>query len=351
MGARRQLAEATRCADLALKVLKRFRVDNAPGMKYIEAREYYDRAARAFAAAGKPEYCADAFDKCADMSARLSRGATLEAVYFHVRCGELLEENDPTEACEHYADACDGCCDLGEWGTAAELRYRIAHLTEYADDAVGQDERVLALRGAADMYGAAAQRLNDETKHCRRRECTLEAARIEALELERYDKAADVFEKVATECLQDNLLQANATRLFFKSALCSLVAGENDLVRGKLEIFGDRFLEFGASPERQFLLDVNACIQREELGDYDGFCDACYNFNTVRELDVWDLKMLKVLDDRMKDEYETHLYEEERRRARRARKEKKALEEKERQKRIARDEERRVRDKQSTDFL
>ena len=32
-------------------------------------------------------------------------------------------------------------------------------------------------------------------------------------------------------------------------------------------------------------------------------------------------------------------------------KEKKALEEKERQKRIARDEERRVRDKQSTDFL
>ena len=73
MGARRQLAEATRCADLALKVLKRFRVDNAPGMKYIEAREYYDRAARAFAAAGKPEYCANAFDKCADMSARLSR--------------------------------------------------------------------------------------------------------------------------------------------------------------------------------------------------------------------------------------------------------------------------------------
>ena len=122
-------------------------------------------------------------------------------------------------------------------------------------------------------------------------------------------------------------------------------------MRGKLEIFGDRFLEFGASPERQFLLDVNACVQREPLGDYDGFCDACYNFNTVRELDVWDLKMLKVLDDRMKDEYETHLYEEERRRARRARKEKKALEEKERQKRIARDEERRVRDKQSTDFL
>ena len=351
MGARKQLDEANRCSEIARQVLKRFRVDNAPGMKYVEAREYYDRAARAYAAAGKPEFCADAYDKCADMSARLSRGATLEAVYFHVRCGELCEENDPTEACEQYADACDGCCDLGEWATAADLRYKIAHLTEFSDDKEGVEDKVLALRGAADMYGAAAQRLNDETKHVRRRQCALEAAELEALNLKRYGKAAEVFERIATEVIQDNLSQANATRLFFKSALCSLVAGEHDLMRGKIDIFADRYLEFGASPERQFLLDVNTCKTTQPLSDYDGFCDAAYNFNTVRELDVWDLKMLKVINDEMQLEYETHVANMEKKRLKAAKKAKKEQEEKERQKRILRDEERRKKDKNDTEFL
>lgn len=351
MGARKQLAEANRCAAVAKAVLKRFRVDNAPGLKYVEAREYYDRGARAYAAGGKPEFCADAYDKCADMSARLSRGSTLEAVYFHVRCGELLEENDPTEACEQYADACDGCCDLGEWATAAELRYRIAALTEFSDDARGIEDRILALRGAADMYGAAAARCNDEAKHVKRRSCALEAAALEASALGRYSRAAEVFEAVATEMIADNLVAANATRLFFKSALCSLIAGERDLMRGKLDIFADRFLEFAAAPERQFLLDVNALASREPLPDYDGFCDAVYNFCTVRELDVWDLRMLKILDDSMKAQLEAHYAEEIRVAAKAARREKKRKDARERAVRIARDDELRVKDKQSSAFL
>ena len=86
------MAEGKRCSGIAKAVLKRFRIDNAPVLKYVEAREYYDMAARAYAAAGKPEFSGDAYAKCADMSSRMCRGATLEAVYFHVRCGELCED-------------------------------------------------------------------------------------------------------------------------------------------------------------------------------------------------------------------------------------------------------------------
>ena len=50
--------------------------------------------------------------------------------------------------------------------------------------------------------------------------CKLEAAAIEALQLKLYS-SSDAFEAVATEVVQDNLTAANATRLFFKSALCS----------------------------------------------------------------------------------------------------------------------------------
>lgn len=201
------------------------------------------------------------------------------------------------------------------------------------------------------MYGAAASRLNDETKHFKRWQCTLEAAELEALVLKRYSKAAEVFEAVATEVVADNLRAANATRLFFKSALCSLVAGEHDFMRGKLDIFSDRFLEFGSSPEKQFLSDVNAYFLAEPLAEYDHFCDAAYNFCTVRQLDVWDLKMLKILDDIMKEQYEDHYASEERKRLRHIKREKKQAQEKERARRIARDQEMRKKDKQSTDFL
>ena len=99
----------------------------------------------------------------------------------------------------------------------------------------------------------------DETKAAKMRLCKLEAAAIEALQLKLYSRAADAFEAVATEVVQDNLTAANATRLFFKSALCSLVGGEHDLMRGKVEIFAKRDPVFGASPEKLFLVDANRC--------------------------------------------------------------------------------------------
>mmetsp|Transcript_25403 Transcript_25403/g.76299 ORF Transcript_25403/g.76299 Transcript_25403/m.76299 type:complete len:355 (-) Transcript_25403:52-1116(-) len=351
IGARQQLRAARAKTEIAKSVLKRFRIDNAPGIKYVEAREYFDRAARAYAAAGKPDLCADAYNKCADMSSRLSRGATLDTVTYHVRCGELLEENDPADAREHYSEACDACCDLGAWATAAELRRRVAGLFEYTNDVAGAEDRVLMLRSAADLYGAAARRLDDESKLIRRRACLVEAAQVEALALQRYAKAADVFEAVATEVMQDNLTAANATRLFFRSALCSLVGGEHDLVRGKVEIFAERFLEFGASPERLFLLDLNGYVTAKPLADYDAFVDACYNFCTVRSLDSWDLKMLKVMNDYLRDLHEAHQQELERQRLKEIRRARKAEEEKNRQIRIKRDEERRERDKDSMAFL
>ena len=114
IGARKQLKAACIMSRSRKSLLARFRIENAPSLKYAEeARERYDRAARAYAAAGKPERCADAYGKCADMSARLSRGATAEAVEYHVRCGELSEANDPDRARDHCAEACDQCCDLG----------------------------------------------------------------------------------------------------------------------------------------------------------------------------------------------------------------------------------------------
>ena len=157
---------------------------------------------------------------------------------------------------------------------------------------------------------------------------------------------ADAFEAVATEVVQDNLTSANATRLFFKSALCSLVGGEHDLMRGKVEIFAKRDPVFGASPEKLFLVDANRCATAEGLPDYDTFADAAYNFCTVRSLDAWDLSMLKVLNDDMRVKYDAYWSRVKRRAAREKRRAQKRKEEEERQARMKRDEARKKKDKE-----
>ena len=139
---------------------------------------------------------------------------------------------------------------------------------------------------------------------------------------------------------------ANATRLFFKSALCSLVGGEHDLMLGKVEIFAKRDPVFGASPEKLFLVDANRCATAEGLPDYDTFADAAYNFCTVRSLDAWDLSMLKVLNDDMRVKYDAYWSRVKRRAAREKRRAQKRKEEEERQARMKRDEARKKKDKE-----
>ena len=79
--------------------------------------------------------------------------------------------------------------------------------------------------------------------------------------------------------------------------------------------------------------------------------DAVYNFCTVRTLDAWDLKMLKVINDELREAHEEHLRDLEYQRQRELRRKKKEEEEKNRQLRIKRDEERRDKDKDSMAFL
>ena len=321
-------------------MLARFRIENAPSLKYAEARGALRSSRKSLRGRGQARALRRRLRQMRRHVCKVSRGATAEAVEYHVRCGELrrpmiLTEQEiimrrpATSAATSVAGRPPRSCDI------ASLASRLA--TRKMMKKAGRSASLL-LRSAADMYGAAARRLHDETKAAKMRLCKLEAAAIEALQLKLYSRAADAFEAVATEVVQDNLTAANATRLFFKSALCSLVGGEHDLMRGKVEIFAKRDPVFGASPEKLFLVDANRCATAEGLPDYDTFADAAYNFCTVRSLDAWDLSMLKVLNDDMRVKYDAYWSRVKRRAAREKRRAQKRKEEEERQARMKRDE-------------
>ena len=81
IGARKQLKAALHHEQVAKSLLARFRIENAPSLKYAEARERYAIEPRApTRPRASPSAAPTPTGNAPDMSARLSRGATAEAV-------------------------------------------------------------------------------------------------------------------------------------------------------------------------------------------------------------------------------------------------------------------------------
>ncbi|KAJ1456024.1 soluble NSF attachment protein [Pelagophyceae sp. CCMP2097] len=323
--AKRHREEADHDVAVAKNVLRRFLVDNAPRLKYVEACEWYDSSARSYCVAEQYHKAIDCYKQAADMCVRqisaqeqaakkniFKSGACfegeLESLVFRLRAANLEEESDPVHASSAYRDAIRACCDLGLYDLAATLQMRIINLQEWDfRDGPSQQSRITAYLTAADLFGAAVQRGRDESKRNAQRACLLQAAELDSLANEpKYVRSAEAFEAIATEVLRDNMTAYNAVRLFFKSALCFLVAADHDVMRGKLKMFAVKSIEFALSPERTFLLDVNACVLREPLPDHDDFVDRCYHLASVRKLDAWELSMLGIVNQRMADKVDAH---------------------------------------------
>lgn len=349
---KRHRAEADHDSDVAKYVLRQFMIDNAPKLKYVEACEFYDSAARQYCIAELRHKAVECYLQSADMCVRqisvreqaakkniFALGTIpdgeLESLVFALRAAELEEEYDPPKACEAYRDAIRTCCDAGLYSLAGNLQEKIIFLTDYgpaggqppaeaARDAkkhkkpsrgqrglAAQDykRKMEAYRVAADLYGAAVSRSYDERKRAPQHRCLLKAALMDALHPTEphYDRAAETIEAIAMENMKDNMTAPNAVRLFFKVALCFLVAQDHEIMRGKLEIFSSRHVDFALSPERLFLLDIEKCIVAAETAEpghntgpyHDDFMDRCYNLAQVRKLDAWELRMLQIFNDRM----------------------------------------------------
>ena len=91
------------------------------------------------------------------MSARLSRGATAEAVEYHV-CGELSEATTPTEQEIIMRRPATSAATLvaGPLPRSCDIAWLVSRLATRRTTKRAGRSASYSLRSAADMYGAAA---------------------------------------------------------------------------------------------------------------------------------------------------------------------------------------------------
>ncbi|KAJ8601025.1 hypothetical protein CTAYLR_007973 [Chrysophaeum taylorii] len=312
----------------AQRALKRFAVENSD-CNQVEALELLDAAAREFAVGGQPEKAAKCYRRCADASLR-TRSPFAAAAY----CGlaaELKEGHDPLAAIEAYDRAAELCCDIERWDAAGIYALKAASLGKFEDDVCDPKRFV----DAADLFAAAAE--SDDRRSVNKNGAMETVADLAAADSE-YESAADIYEGLARDEALDNLTAPNAVRLFFRAALCRIVAlFDLDLVKRQCgEDFGRAYLPWLDSADRAFLDDLVACL-RHDLPDLDFFADAAYDFAAVRKLDPVDLDLLSKVYDRVAKAHEAHNLKLEKAKRKAQREKHKFQIEKDRQARLVRD--------------
>eukprot|EP00013_Stygamoeba_regulata_P023777 CAMPEP_0177649518 /NCGR_PEP_ID=MMETSP0447-20121125/11438_1 /TAXON_ID=0 /ORGANISM="Stygamoeba regulata, Strain BSH-02190019" /LENGTH=286 /DNA_ID=CAMNT_0019152299 /DNA_START=59 /DNA_END=919 /DNA_ORIENTATION=- len=256
------------------------------GSKTEEAAEIYTKAGNAYKVAKKWEQAGLAFSKAADCQLKLKN--TYEAATALVNAGNVYKKSSAGDAVACLEQAVQYYAEEGRFNMAARYQKEVAELLEA--DSMMED--------AANAYQTAADYFEGEGSVSSANTCLLKVADLSA-GLENYDKAAELFEAVASNSLGNRLLQYSVPEYFMKASLCTLASGDVVKARRNLERYQSLDPNFARGRECRFLLDV---LQALEQLDLDAFMKALVEYDSVSRVDNWKSSLLLKVKNTLKNE-------------------------------------------------
>lgn len=245
--------------------------------KLDEAVELYAKAANSFKMAKNWKAAGDAFCKAASLemkckSAHLAAGQYADAA-------NCYRKTDPEEAVKVLLKAIDIYTDMGRFRIAAKHHTTIAEI--YEKESVNIPKSISHYEKAADYY-KGEESLSFTNK------CLVKVAQYSA-ELEQYDKAISIYEKMAQYGMNNHLLRYGAKDYFFRAALCRLCVDAQD-VSNAVRRYEQMFPAFTESREFCFIKQlVSTCLDQ----DTDAFDAAIADFTRYSSLDAWHRTLLQ----------------------------------------------------------
>jgi alpha-soluble NSF attachment protein len=166
--------------------------------------------------------------------------------------------------------------EMGKFSIAAKHHMTIAEMYE-AEEPAQQN-----LEGALKHYETAADYYRGEEAQSSANKCLQKAALIYGT-VEKYDKAAKIFEDLGRAAAENNLLRYGAKDHFFKAAVCHLCL---DLLSAQqvTERYESLFPAFSDSRECKLLKKL---MEAREKEDAEAFTAALNEYDQVTRLDPW----------------------------------------------------------------
>ncbi|XP_014676680.1 PREDICTED: alpha-soluble NSF attachment protein-like [Priapulus caudatus] len=178
--------------------------------KQEEAAELYIRAANMFKMAKKWSAAGTAFCDAAEIHLKMQ--SKHEAAQNYVDASTSFKKSDPEEAVRTLSKGIEIFTDMGRFTIAAKHHITMAEI--YESDIVDLEKAMQNYQKAADYYAG------EESKSSANK-CLLKVAQY-AAQLGQFEKAIEIYEKVAAGAIDSTLMKYSAKEYFFKAMLCHM---------------------------------------------------------------------------------------------------------------------------------
>ena len=210
--------------------------------------------------------------------------AQLESSDTNSKLGHCYKKCDPKKAINAYRESISMLCDAGRLSQAARLSKDTGELFENDDEDDSIGLAIESYQQAADLYDMEQQK--SQASQCLVKIAELSSA---ALTPPEFLKAAEIYDKLGSACLDSNLLKYNAKGYFLQSILCHLANQDSVGAEKAMARFSSLDFTLRESREGKF---AEQLIEAIVSFDSEAFATACFEFDRISKLDPWKTTIL-----------------------------------------------------------
>lgn len=156
------------------------------------------------------------------------------------------------------------------------------NLAEVYESELGDTKRAL------EAYDTAAQWYESDNAEALANKLYLKVADLAALEGD-YARSCHLFENVAKQSLNNNLMRWSVKDYFLKAGICHLASGDMVATNRALQNYREMDPAFVQTRENMLLQDLTDAVEK---GDQEMFADKLFQFDQLSKLDKWKTSLL-----------------------------------------------------------
>ncbi|ESR49092.1 alpha-soluble NSF attachment protein 2 [Citrus sinensis] len=254
------------------------------GSKYEDAADLFDKAANSFKLAKSWDKAGATYVKLANCHLKLE--SKHEAAQAYVDAAHCYKKTSSNEAISCLEQAVNMFCDIGRLSMAARYYKEIAELYESEHNI---EQTIVFFEKAADMF-------QNEEVTTSANQCKQKVAQY-AAELEQYHKSIEIYEEIARQSLNNNLLKYGVKGHLLNAGICQLCKGDVVAITNALERYQDMDPTFSGTREYRLLSDIAASMDEEDIAK---FTDVVKEFDSMTPLDPWKTTLLLRVKEKLK---------------------------------------------------
>lgn len=252
--------------------------------KYEDAADLFDKAANSFKLAKSWDKAGATYVKLANCHLKLE--SKHEAAQAYVDAAHCYKKTSSNEAISCLEQAVNMFCDIGRLSMAARYYKEIAELYESEHNI---EQTIVFFEKAADMF-------QNEEVTTSANQCKQKVAQY-AAELEQYHKSIEIYEEIARQSLNNNLLKYGVKGHLLNAGICQLCKGDVVAITDALERYQDMDPTFSGTREYRLLSDIAASMDEEDIAK---FTDVVKEFDSMTPLDPWKTTLLLRVKEKLK---------------------------------------------------